>query len=144
MRFMMLMIPKVYQGNQGQKVASDFAPGAEDVEKMTRYNEQLAKAGVLISLDGLHPPATGARVSFPRGTSKVSDGASSGAGNVLGGFWMINVKSRDEAIAWAKKVPAEDGDVVEVRQVFEMEEFPEDVRKAGDSATVRAQVEKKR
>ncbi len=64
------------------------------------------------------------------------------AKEVLGGYWMINVKSRDEAIAWAKKVPAQDGDVIEVRQVFEMEEFPEDVQRAGESAIVREQLKK--
>jgi hypothetical protein len=141
MRFMMLMIPKVYQGNL--EIPSDFAPRAEDVEKMTRFNEELAKAGALISLDGLHPPATGARVSFSGGKPFIADRPFPGARDVLGGYWMISVNSREEAIAWAKKVPAQDGDVVEVRQVFEMEEFPEDVRKAGDSATVRRQLEKR-
>jgi hypothetical protein len=139
---MMLMIPKVYQGKAGQRVATDFAPGAEDVAKMNKYNEELARAGALISLDGLHPATTGARVSFKGGKPKATDGPFTDAKDVLGGYWMINVKSREEAIAWAKKVPAEDGDVIEVRQVFEMEEFPDDVRKAGESAIVRAQVEK--
>jgi len=144
MRFMMLMIPKVYQGKAGQNIASDFAPGADDVAKMTKYNEELARTGALISLDGLHPLTTGARVSFAGGKPRVTDGPFTEAKEVLGGYWMINVKSREEAIAWAKKVPARDGDVIEVRQVFEMEEFPEDVRKAGESATVRAQVEKRK
>jgi hypothetical protein len=142
MRFMMLMIPEVYQGKEGQNLGSDFAPGAEDVAQMNRYNEELAKSGALIALDGLHPLTTGARISFAGGKPRVTDGSFAEAKEVLGGYWMINVKSRDEAIAWAKKVPARHGDVIEVRQVFEMEEFPEDVQKAGESAIVRAEVEK--
>jgi hypothetical protein len=142
MRFMMLMIPKVYQGKAGQNVPSDFAPNAEDVARMNEYNEELARAGALIALDGLHPATTGARVSFSGGKPKVTDGPFTEAKEVLGGYWMINVKSRDEAVAWAKKVPAADGDVIEVRQVFEMEDFPEEVRRAGESAIVREQIAK--
>jgi len=142
MRFMMLMIPKVYQGKEGQNVAGDFAPSAEDVARMTKYNEELAKARVLLSLDGLHPVTTGARVSFAGGKPKVTDGPFTEAKEVLGGYWMIDVKSRDEAVEWAKKVPASDGDVIEVRQVFEMEEFPEEAQRAGESAIVKEQIAK--
>lgn len=142
MRFMMLMIPGVYQGAQGRKAGVDFTPSAEAVEKMTKYNEELAKAGALISLDGLHPPAAGARISFSRGKPKVTDGPFTESKEVLGGYWMIQAKSRQEAIEWAKRVPAEEGDTIEVRQVFDMSDFPADVQKAGESATVRAQVEK--
>ena len=140
MRFMMLMIPKVYQGKEGQNVGADFAPPADAVEKMTRYNEALAKSGALIALDGLHPTAQGARVSFQEGKARVTDGPFTEAKEVLGGYWMIKVKSREEAVEWARRVPAEDGDIVELRQVFEMAEFPDDVRKAGDSPTVRAAI----
>jgi hypothetical protein len=138
MRFMMLMIPGVYQGTKGQRAGSDFAPSADDVKKMTKYNEELAQAGALISLDGLHPPVAGARISFSEEKPKITEGASAGS-NVLGGYWMINVKSREEAIEWAKRVPASDGDVIEVRQVFETSEFPEDVRKAAERTTPRAE-----
>jgi hypothetical protein len=142
MRFMMLMIPDVYQGAKGKNVPDNFAPGADDVAKMMKYNEELAKSGALISLDGLHPPAKGARVSFAGGTPKVTDGPYAEAKEVLGGFWMIRTKSREEAVEWARRVPANEGDVVEVRQVFEMEDFPADVQKAADSPTVKAQVGK--
>jgi hypothetical protein len=142
MRFMMLMIPGVYQGANGKKAGGDFTPPADMVEKMTRYNEELAKSGALLSLDGLHPPSTGVRVSFSGGKVSVTDGHTSEARNVLGGYWLINAKSREEAVAWARRVPAEDGDVVEVRQVFDMEEFPEDVRKAAESPALQAQLEK--
>ncbi len=138
MRFMMLMIPQVYQGRNGQTIAPDFAPPAEEVAKMTKYNEDLAKAGVLISLDGLHPTSSAARISFKGGKPRVTDGPFTEAKEVLGGYWMINVRSRQEAVDWAKRCPALDGDVIEIRQVFEMTEFPDDVRKAGESATVRA------
>jgi hypothetical protein len=139
MRFMMLMIPAVYQkGN----VPADFAPPADAVERMMKYNEELAKAGVLVALDGLHPPSTGARVSFKGGKPTVSDGPFAETKEVVGGYWMINVKSRDEAIAWARRVPADEGDVIEVRQVFEVEEFPPEVQKAAQNPTVEAAVRK--
>lgn len=142
MRFVMFMIPAVYQGEQGKKVSPDFAPPADGVERMMKYNEKLAKAGVLVALDGLHPPSTGARVSFKGGKPTVTDGPFTEAKEVVGGYWMINVKSKQEAIEWARRVPADDGDVIEVRQVFEMEDFPPDVRKAAQNPTVEAAVMK--
>jgi hypothetical protein len=142
MRFMMLMIPAVYQGDKGRKAGADFAPSAEAVEKMMKYNEELAKAGAFISLDGLHPPVTGARITFPGGKPKATDGPFTESKEVVGGYWMIQATSREEAIEWAKRVPAEEGDVIEVRQVQEISEFPEEVRRAADSPTVKAQVEK--
>ncbi|MEW6510923.1 MAG: YciI family protein [Bacteroidota bacterium] len=143
MRFMMMMIPRVYQGKSGKSLGTDFAPGADDVEKMMKYNEELAKAGALIALDGLHPPAGGAQVSFRGGKPTVTDGPFAESKEVLGGYWIIKAKSKEEAVAWAKKVPAADGDIVEVRQVFDMEEFPADVQKAADSKVVQAQLDKK-
>lgn len=144
MRFMMLMIPGVYQGKEGEKAGADFTPAVEDVEKMMKYNEQLAKAGVLISLDGLHPPATAVRVSFKGGRPALTDGPFVESKEVLGGYWMIQAKSREEAVDWAKRVPAQEGDVIEVRQVFEHEDFPEDVQNAAENPTVKAQLEKQR
>ena len=142
MRFMMLMIPQVYQGKQGQNVKPDFAPSAEDVARMTKYNEDLAKAGVLLSLDGLQPTAQGARVSFRGGNASVTDGPFTEAKEVLGGYWMINVRSKEEAVEWARRCPASDGDMIEVRQVFEMSDFPADVQKAADSPALLAELEK--
>ena len=143
MRFMMLMIPQVYQpAAGGNKIGAGFAPPADAVERMMRYNEELAKAGALISLDGLHPPAAGARVSFAAGAPSVTDGPFIESKEVLGGYWLIRAKSKEEAVAWAKRVPAEKGDVVEVRQIFDMEDFPADVQKAADSKVVKAQLEK--
>ncbi len=144
MRFMMFMIPSVYQPDApaGKKAEEGFAPSAEAVAAMTKYNEELAKAGVLISLDGLHPMLNGARVSFLHGKPVVIDGLSVNVKEVVGGYWIIDVKSKEEAIEWAKRCPASDDDVIEVRQVQEMSEFPADVRKAAESSTVQAEVEK--
>src|SRR2546430_8023873 len=125
MRFMMLVIPKGYE-----KAEADFVPPADLIAKMTKYNDSLTKAGVLLGLDGLQPPAKGARVSFAGGKTKVTDGPFTEAKEVLGGYWMIQVKSRAEAIEWAKRAPMLDGDIIEVRQVQEISDFPPDVQKA--------------
>jgi hypothetical protein len=144
MRFMMIMIPKVYQPGTppAERAGEGFAPPAEAVEKMMKYNEELAKAGALITLDGLHPISKGARVRFAGGKPKATDGPFAESKEVIGGFWMIQAKSKEEAVDWARRVPAEDGDVIEVRQVFEMEDFPADVQKAADNPTVRELIEK--
>jgi hypothetical protein len=125
MRFMMLMIPKGYE-----KAAPGTMPDAKAVEAMMKYNEALQKAGVLVALDGLHPPSTGARVSFKGGKPTVTDGPFAEAKEVLGGYWMIRVNSRAEAIEWAKKIPGGDNEIVEIRQVQEMEDFSPEVQKA--------------
>jgi hypothetical protein len=127
MRFMMLMIPKGYE-----TAAPGTMPDAKAVESMMKYNEALQKAGILVALDGLHPPSTGARVSFSKGKPTVTDGPFAEAKEVLGGYWMIRVNSRAEAIEWAKKCPGGDNEVIEIRQVQEMEDFPADVQKAAE------------
>jgi hypothetical protein len=125
MRFMMLMIPKGYE-----QAAPGTVPDAKAVEAMMKYNESLQKAGVLLALDGLHPPSMGARVSFPGGNPKVTDGPFAEAKEVLGGYWMIDVKSKEEAIEWAKRCPGSENETIEVRQVQEMSDFPPDVQQA--------------
>jgi hypothetical protein len=125
LRFMMLMIPKGYE-----QAAPGTVPDAKAVEAMMKYNESLQKAGVLLALDGLHPPSMGARVSFPGGKPRVVDGPFPEAKEVLGGYWMIQVKSRAEAIEWASRCPASENEVIEVRQVQEMSDFPPDVQEA--------------
>jgi hypothetical protein len=140
MRFMMLVIPKGYD-----KAKAGAMPDAEIVAAMTKYNESLQKAGVLLSLEGLHPPSMGARVSFAGGKAKVTDGPFAEAKEVLGGYWMIQVKSKEEAIEWAKRCPMPDGDIVEVRQVQEFEDFPPDVQKAaGNEPELRKQLERRK
>jgi len=88
---------------------------------------------VLITLDGLHPPSMGARISFAGGKPVVTDGPFTEAKEVIGGYWMIEVNSREEAIAWAKKCPASSNEVIEIRQVQEMADFPPDVQAAAAS-----------
>jgi hypothetical protein len=130
MRFMMLVIPKGYE-----KAAPGTMPDAKLVERMMKYNESLQKAGVLLSLDGLHPPSAGARVSFSKGKATVTDGPFAGAKEVVGGYWMIRVRSLQEAVDWARRAPMADGDSIEVRQVQEMEDFPADIREAAAGFT---------
>ena len=110
-------------------------PSAEAVAAMMKYNEALKQAGVLITLDGLHPPSMGARISFAGATPMVTDGPFTEAKEVLGGYWMIEVKSRDEAIAWAKRCPASNHEIIEIRQVLEMSDFPADVQQAAAGFT---------
>jgi hypothetical protein len=97
---------------------------------MMKYNEELHKAGVLLALDGLHPPSEGQRVSFQGGKAKVTDGPFAEAKELVGGYWMIDVKSKEEAIQWASRAPMGDNEIIEVRQVQEMEDFPADVQAA--------------
>jgi hypothetical protein len=125
MRFMMLMIPKGYEN-----APPGAMPDAKAVAAMTAYNESLRKAGVLLALDGLHPPSAGARVSFRGGKPTVTDGPFPEAKEVVGGYWMIQVKSRAEAIEWAKRCPGSDNETIEIRQVHEMADFPPEIQKA--------------
>jgi hypothetical protein len=125
MRFMMLMIPRGYES-----AAPGTMPDAKAVEAMMKYNETLQKAGVLLALDGLHPPSMGARVSFAGGKAKVVDGPFPEAKEVIGGYWMIQVKSKEEAIEWASRCPGSPNEVIEIRQVQEMGDFPPEVQKA--------------
>src|SRR5687768_12310143 len=125
MRFMMLVIPKNYE-----TAPPDAMPDAKSVERMMKYNEDLAKAGVLLSLDGLQPPSAGVRVTFPGGKPRVTDGPFAEAKECVGGYWMIQVKSKEEAVEWAKRAPMADGETIEVRQVHEMADFPPDVQAA--------------
>jgi hypothetical protein len=127
MRFMMLMIPKVYEN---AKVDPNFMPDAKAVEQMGKYNESLQRAGVLLTLDGLASPAAGARVTFKAGKPSVIDGPFAEAKELVGGYWIIQAKSKEEAVEWARRCPAADGDIIEVRQIFELSDFPPEVQKA--------------
>ena len=123
MRFMMLMIPLGYE-----TAPPDVQLDPERVAAMMRYNEALKDAGVLITLDGLHPPSMGARVSFAGGKPKVTDGPFAEAKEVVGGYWMIQVKSRAEAIEWAKRCPGSENEIIEIRQVQEFADFPAEIQ----------------
>lgn len=125
MRFMMLMIPKGYE-----QAEPGTMPDADAVAEMMKYNEALQQAGVLRALEGLHPPSMGARVSFEDGMPRVAEGPFPEAPEVLGGFWMIDVASKAEAIAWAARCPAAVNEIIEIRQVQEFDDFPADVQDA--------------
>jgi hypothetical protein len=119
----MLMIPN--QTSEG------WTPDAEAVAAMTRYNKELTDAGVLLSLDGFQSTALGARVRFQSGKQpEVADGPFDTAEQTVGGYWLIDVPSKEQAVQWASRCPAGDGDIIEVRQIFEMSDFPPEVRQA--------------
>lgn len=133
MRFMMLVIPEGYGDAEPGTV-----PDAEGVEKMMKYNRELQEAGVLLALDGLHPPSMGFRVSYSGGTPTVTDGPFVEAKEVVGGYWMIDVEGPEEAMEWAKRAPMGDDEIIEVRRVHEMSDFPDDVQEAaGDFEELR-------
>ena len=121
MKFMMLMIPAVYQG--GKKVDSNFVPDRKKMEEMGRFNDEMGKALRIESLNGLHPQATGARVSFGQGKPTVTDGPYIESKEVLGGYWMVEANSKEELVKWAQRCPADEGDVIEIRQIFDEADF---------------------
>jgi hypothetical protein len=127
MRFMMMVIPKGYR-----TAAPDALPSAEAIAKMMEYNKNLQQAGVLLALDGLLPPSTGARVSYSEGKATVTDGPFAEAKEAIGGYWIIQVRSREEAIDWAKRAPMSQNEIIEIRQIHEMSDYPEEVQKAAE------------
>jgi len=129
MRFMLFIYP-------GESYEGQVEPSIEDVAAMSKFNEELTQAGVLLSLDGLHPASEGARVSFSGGTSTVTDGPFAEAKELVGGYWIIQAKSKEEAVEWATRVPCGDGDVIEVRRVYEMSDFSPEVQAAGELSQV--------
>jgi hypothetical protein len=125
MRFMMIMFPKDYENAK-----PGWVPDLKCMEVMGKYNEELGKAGVLLALDGLTPPSTmSARVTFKSGKSKVTDGPFTEAKEVVGGYWIIRVKSREEALEWASRIPGEDNLMVEVRRLIEITDFDPETQK---------------
>ena len=121
MRFMMLMIPKGYESAAPGTMPDDM----KALDAMMAYNRSLAEAGVLRAGDGLHPPSMGARVSFKGGKPIVMDGPFAEAKEVVGGYWIIEVASRADAIEWAKRCPGGDNETIEVRQIQEVSDWPE-------------------
>jgi hypothetical protein len=125
MRFMMIMFPKDYENAK-----PSWVPDLKGMEVTGKYNEQLQKAGVLLALDGLTPPSTmSARVTFKSGKSKVTDGPFTEAKEVVGGYWIIQVKSREEALEWASRIPGKDNEMVEVRRMFDITDFDPEIQK---------------
>ncbi len=126
MRFIMFVYPELDHDGGWD------SPSAEAAAAMGKFNEELTQAGVLLALDGLHPPSKGARVRFSGGKATVTDGPFAEAKEVVGGYWTIDVKSKEEAVEWASRCPMDDGDMIEVRRVYEMSDFPEDVQAAAE------------
>jgi hypothetical protein len=116
MQFMMLMIPAIYQGRA--KVDPGFVPDPEKMAEMGRFNEELGKVVKIISVNGLQPLSAGTRVTFGQGKPVVTDGPSIEAKEVLGGYWMVEANSKEELVKWAQRCPADPGDMIEIRQIF--------------------------
>jgi len=121
MEFMILMIPSVYRNNK--ELGPNFVPDPKVLGEMTRFNEWLSKSVKLLSLNGLHPLTTGARLSFSKGKATVTDGPFIEAKEVLGGYWLVEAKSKDELVKLMQNCPAEEGDTIEIRQIFDSEDF---------------------
>ena len=120
MRFMMFMYPGIAE--------KDWEPSVEAVEAMSRYNEELRQAGMVLAMDGLRPPSDGGTVRFsPEGEATVTDGPFTEAKEVIGGYWLIQARSREEALEWAGRCPAQNC-AVEVRRVQELDDFPQEVQ----------------
>ena len=125
MRFMMMVIPEGYE--------PDAVPTAAALAKMLEYNKALQKAGVLLALDSLFPPSTGARISYADGKPTVTDGPFAETKEVIGSYWIIQVRSREEAIEWARRAPMSNNEVIEVRRIHELPDSSENVQRAAVS-----------
>lgn len=118
MRFMMMV-------KADKNTEAGVLPSEEELTAMGAYNEELVNAGVLLAADGLHPSSRGARVKFLDGEPTVTEGPFAEAEELIAGYWVIQVESKEEAIEWARRVPFEKGEV-EIRQVFEADDFGEE------------------
>jgi hypothetical protein len=120
MRFMMIV-------KASKESEAGAMPTKELVAAMGKFNEEMIKAGVMLSGEGLHPSSRGARIAYSGQKRTVTDGPFSQTGELASGFWVINVKSKEEALDWAKRVPFTNGEVVEIRQIFEASDFPPEI-----------------
>jgi len=122
MRFMVIV-----KANKDSEAGA--LPSRELVEKMGKYNEELVKAGVMLGADGLHPSSKGARVRFSGNTRTVIDGPFAETKELISGYWIWKVTSKDEAIMWLKKAPFDGGTEIELRQIFEHEDMMEQLNR---------------
>lgn len=120
MRYLMFMIPAAH----GMDATADL-PSVEMIDTMMKYNAQLADAGILESLNGLHPPSLGVRLTFGGESPQVGGVDPEGA---VGGYWILNVETHEAAVEWARRCPAQPGDILELRRIQEIEDFPNDVQ----------------
>ncbi|QHO72208.1 dehydrogenase [Bradyrhizobium sp. CCBAU 051011] len=118
MRFMVIV-------KASKDTEAGVMPSTELLAAMGKFNEELVKAGVMEAGEGLHPTSKGARIKYQGGQGSASRGPFPLSGDLVAGFWLINTKSLDDAIAWMKRAPFLDGDEVEIRQVFAAEDFGE-------------------
>ena len=131
MRFMLLV-------KADKNSEAGVMPPKELFAEMGKFNEEMAKAGVMLAAEGLQPTSKGARISYTRGKPKVTDGPFPGAKDLVAGFWLVQVKSKQEAIDWASRAPFGEGAEVEIRQVFDASDFPPEVFSAEDAAREQA------
>jgi hypothetical protein len=129
MRFIMVVIPKGYE-----TAVADAAAGANRLATRMEYNKSLQKAGVLLGLDWLLPPSTGARVSYKDGKARVTDGPFAESRDSIGGYWIIQVRSREEAIEWATRAPMANNEIIEVRQICDVGHFAASLPKAAEGS----------
>src|SRR3989440_4347750 len=131
MRFMMIV-------RANKDTEAGVMPDEKLLAAMMKYNEELAKAGALLDLSGLQPSSKGARIKFSGGKRTVIDGPFAETKELIAGYWLIQVKSKEEAIEWVKRCPAPMGEDVEseieIRQVYEASDFPEEIFSAEDAA----------
>ena len=134
MRFKMIVLPKSY----------DVEPEPELFGAMDRYNLKLLKAGILRSMEGLQPPEKGFRVTFKNRKPIVKDGPFTEAKEIVGGYWLIDVKTRAEALKWARQIPGDENMVVGVRQAEAFEDFSPEIQAAAkNEPAIRGKLEKK-
>ena len=131
MRFLVMVM--LTGDEQGKYEAGDMGE-PEMYAEMGKYNEELAKAGIMGAGDGLHPTSKGARIEFGGGGVSVTDGPFPESKELLGGYWIFETKSREEAVEWARKAPMQPGDVLVLRRIMEMDEFTAQQQEAYDSA----------
>ena len=120
MRFMIMV-------KASEESENGVMPSEKELAEMGRFNEELVKAGVMLAGEGLHPSSKGARITFTADGATVTDGPVAEAKELIAGFWLIQVKSREEAIEWMKRSPFEPGAEIEIRQVFEAEDFGDEL-----------------
>ena len=130
MRFML-------QVRADEQPEAGVMPKRELVEAMGRFNEEMIKAGIMQAADGLQPSSNGARVRFSEGKAKVVEPPFAGPNELIAGFWIVEVKSKEEAIAWAKRAPFENGEI-EIRPFFEVGDFPAEILPPEEAAREQA------
>lgn len=138
MRFMMIMYP-------GPNAEAGIMPDPKLFSEMGRFNEEMVKAGVLLAGEGLHPSSKGARVRFSGGKPTVIDGPFTETKEIIGGYWLLQVRSKEEAIEWATRAPCPAGEMIELRQVYDLEDFPAEVfpkEEADREAAIREMIAK--